>query len=156
MLELDCTGDLVDHALVNLPWQDWLTYWLTDLKPPLAPSYELGLRLTDDGEIQALNRDYRGQDVPTDVLAFSALEVGVPWVADAPLFLGDIVISVPTAQRQAAPGALTNELAWLAAHGLLHLLGWDHPDAPRLTQMLAKQEALLKQIGLGAPESYCE
>ncbi len=153
-LELDLTWHQVDPAEWNLPWQVWLTEWLTVLNPPPAPRYEIGLRLTDDQEIQTLNRDYRGYNTPTDVLAFSALETGMPIVPDAPLFLGDIVISIPTAQRQAVMGQVTQELAWLVAHGLLHLLGWDHPDAPRLDQMLTQQRRLLEQVGLTAPQPH--
>jgi len=65
-----------------------------------------------------------------------------------PLELGDIVISVPTASRQAAEHghSLARELLFLASHGLLHLLGWDHPDAHSLAAMLARQEALLAAV----------
>jgi probable rRNA maturation factor len=153
-LELDLTWHQVNPAEWDLPWQAWLVTWLAQLNPPPAPRYEVGLRLTDDQEIQTLNRDYRGQDTPTDVLAFSALETGVPIPPDAPVFLGDIVISIPTAQRQAVAGEVTQELAWLTAHGLMHLLGWDHPDTPRLDEMLARQRLLLEQVGLSAPQSY--
>jgi len=64
---------------------------------------------------------------------------------DEPLELGDIVISLETAARQAETGGtdLEAELLFLASHGLLHLLGWDHPDEPSLTAMLARQEALI-------------
>jgi probable rRNA maturation factor len=153
-LTLDLTWQNVEPAVYELPWPEWFTRWLSVLQPPPAPSYELSLRLTDDTEIQRLNRDYRGQDTPTDVLAFSALEAGVPCPPTVPLCLGDIVISVPTAYRQAAPGEAINELAWLAAHGLLHLLGWDHPDEERLAQMMAQQRVLLEQVGLTAPQAY--
>ena len=133
--------------------------------------YEINLRLTDDREIQSLNAQYRQQDRPTDVLAFAAAEANVPQVealpqvgeaqfsdeagrrshpSPIPLCLGDIVISVETAQRQARSQnhPLQTELAWLACHGLLHLLGWDHPDNATLAQMLDRQVALLQTIGL--------
>ncbi|MEN9214920.1 MAG: rRNA maturation RNase YbeY [Gloeomargarita sp. DG02_4_bins_56] len=153
-LELDLIVDHFDPIILNLSWQAWLPRWLTVLNPPPAPSYELGLRFTDDREIQTLNRHYRGQDTPTDVLAFSALEANVPSAAAAPLFLGDVVISVPTARRQAAPGEWVNELVWLAAHGLLHLLGWDHPDEQQLETMLHQQRLLLAEINLTPPQAY--
>ncbi len=138
-------------------WETWFQQWLEALYPhiPPAPSYELTLRLTDDAEIQALNAQYRHQNLPTDVLAFAALEVDCPQppvelLASLPVYLGDIVISVATAQRQAQQQghSLPTELAWLAAHGLLHLLGWDHPDEASLTGMLNQQEKLLMMIGL--------
>jgi probable rRNA maturation factor len=67
-----------------------------------------------------------------------------------PLYLGDVVISVDTAGRQAQQQGhpLQTELAWLAAHGLLHLLGWDHPDEERLVEMLNQQETLLQSVNL--------
>jgi probable rRNA maturation factor len=110
--------------------------------------------LTDDAEIQALNAQYRHQDKPTDVLAFAALEVDCPQPVKIqsrlPLYLGDIVISVNTAQWQAQQQehTLRIELAWLASHGLLHLLGWDHPDEESLTRMLNQQLILLQTTGL--------
>jgi probable rRNA maturation factor len=76
---------------------------------------EVALSLTDDRELHALNLQYANEDHPTDVLSFNQ---------DPPL-LGDIVISVPYARRQ-AKGALVDELIHLAVHGLAHLLGYDH------------------------------
>jgi probable rRNA maturation factor len=110
------------------------------------------LRLTNDAEIQSLNAQYRQKDQPTDVLAFAALEDELPLLPDQdePLYLGDIVISVETALVQAAQQghSLQVELAWLAAHALLHLLGWDHPDADSLLKMLHQQEILLQTVGM--------
>jgi probable rRNA maturation factor len=80
---------------------------------------ELSVVFCDDPFIHALNRDYRGKDKPTDVLSFpQGPETGV---------LGDIVISVPTAARQAAERGqpVGQEVEWLFLHGLLHLLGYD-------------------------------
>jgi probable rRNA maturation factor len=137
-------------------YQSWLTIWLNALAPQLSPihAYEVSLRLTDDAEIQQLNTDYRHQNQPTDVLSFAALETEIPGAAalheQQPLYLGDIIISVETAARQALETghSLPQEVAWLAAHGLLHLLGWDHPDDDSLTRMLDKQTQLLNLIDL--------
>ncbi|HEY9853389.1 MAG TPA: rRNA maturation RNase YbeY [Leptolyngbyaceae cyanobacterium] len=137
-------------------WQNWFSTWLETLQPDISPaqSYELSLRLTDDSEIQTLNAQYRQQNKPTDVLAFAALEVDSPQPEELlellPLYLGDIVISVDTASRQAQENGhpLSTELAWLAAHGLLHLLGWDHPDEDSLNGMLNQQNNLLETINL--------
>ena len=96
-------------------------------------------------------RNFRHKDQPTDVLSFAALEVDCPQLPDEePLYLGDIIISVETAARQAVVQghSLTVELSWLAAHGLLHLLGWDHPDEDSLVEMLTQQEEMLHSIGL--------
>lgn len=137
-------------------WSDWFQQWLEVMQIQLSPiqAYELSLRLTSDRDIQTLNAQYRHQDKPTDVLAFAALENSSPHSDEAyntqPLYLGDIIISVETAQRQAAAQnhSLSVELSWLATHGLLHLLGWDHPDEESLNQMLTKQQFLLNTVGL--------
>jgi probable rRNA maturation factor len=137
-------------------WTGWLERWLEIMQEelPEAIGYELSLRLTNDQEIQQLNHQYRQKDQPTDVLAFAALEGDYPLLAEEmaeePLYLGDVVISVDTAQRQAIDRehSLELELAWLAAHGLLHLLGWDHPDDESLGIMLKQQEVLLHSVNL--------
>lgn len=137
-------------------WTEWLERWLAVMQEelPEAIAYELSLRLTNDQEIQQLNHQYRQKDQPTDVLAFAALEGDYPLVAEEiaeePLYLGDVVISVDTAQRQARERehSLELELTWLAAHGVLHLLGWDHPDDESLAVMLRQQQALLCSVDL--------
>lgn len=85
--------------------------------------YEVSLRLTADASIRALNRDYRSKDEPTDVLAFAQQEG--PTAKLHPEVLGDLVISVETARKQAKSG-FDAELLHLASHGLCHLLGYDH------------------------------
>ena len=137
-------------------WESWFSEWINlmgcDIPP--APVCEIGLRLTDDREIQTLNFQYRNQDKPTDVLAFAALEVDSPQSMEIsnlePLYLGDIVISVDTAKKQAMQQghSLKTELAWLTSHGLLHLIGWDHPDEENLQRMLRKQVILLKTLSI--------
>lgn len=138
-------------------WERWFYQWLETLQPKISPAdaYELTLRLTNDSEIQALNAQYRQKNQPTDVLAFAALEVDSPQLKGQmqpfmPLYLGDLVISVETAYRQAREQghSLDTELAWLAAHGLLHLLGWDHPDEESLVRMLNQQQILLRIVNL--------
>lgn len=149
--------DIDTNEFISEPtWETWLQQWLESLQPdiPVAPAYELTLRLTDDEEIQTLNAQYRHKNQPTDVLAFAALEVDYPQPEELklsqPLYLGDIVISADTANRQAQQQghSLKIELAWLAAHGLLHLVGWDHPDEDSLTRMLKQQQILLNSVGL--------
>jgi probable rRNA maturation factor len=106
-----------------------------------------------DAEIAELNADWRQKEGPTDVLAFAAQDEATdgapPMPASGqaePLELGDIVISIETAARQAPEHGhdLEQELLFLASHGLLHLLGWDHPDEASLAAMLARQERLVK------------
>ncbi|MGB3532192.1 MAG: rRNA maturation RNase YbeY [Microcoleaceae cyanobacterium] len=137
-------------------WQQWFSQWLklvsTDLPP--AASYELSLRLSCDEGIGILNAQYRHQNKPTDVLAFASLEANLPHCDEClqsqPLYLGDIVISVNTAlsQAQQKRHSLKTELAWLASHGCLHLLGWDHPDLDSFNRMINQQVTLLQAINL--------
>jgi probable rRNA maturation factor len=135
-------------------WQQWFDAWLAAMQPDVSPigTYELSLRLTNDTEIHALNAQYRHVDRPTDVLAFAALDDEMPGMAalrsHLPVYLGDIIISVDTAQSQAHDHSLTQELAILATHGFLHLLGWDHPDDDRLWAMLQQQQILLAHVGV--------
>ncbi len=138
-------------------WESWFCQWVDIMQCDIPPAsaYEIGLRLTDDSEIQSLNSQYRHQDKPTDVLAFAALEVDSPDVTeidtdDEPLYLGDIIVSVDTARKQAIQQghSLKTELAWLTSHGLLHLIGWDHPDEESLRRMLKKQVMLLKTLSI--------
>lgn len=137
-------------------WETCFYTWIEDLRINLSPihAYELSLQLVNDSDIRRLNALYRQKDQPTDVLAFAALEAKTSQPAELwrafPVCLGDIVISVETAQRQAQQQAhsLKHELTWLAAHGLLHLLGWDHPDDESLTKMLNQQTELLQKINL--------
>lgn len=156
----DCFSQPADSELHRIEtvlpsletWATWFQAWLVTLKPDIsAQAYELSLRLTNDQEIRSLNAQYRQTDQPTDVLAFAALEVDWPQPPDqtVPVYLGDIVISVDTALKQAETNqiSLKRELAWLATHGLLHLLGWDHPDQGSLVQMLHQQDILLKAAG---------
>ena len=104
--------------------------------------FEVGLRLTTDVEIRALNRDYRAKDKPTDVLAFAQREG--PSAKLHPTLLGDIVISVETARKQAKRG-LEKELLHLASHGLCHLLGYDHRDDAEEKAMNARAAKLRKE-----------
>ena len=146
-------GSLLRAEDAPQAWSAHLARWLNELQSELpddlrSPTYSLGLRLTGDSAIAELNQLWRRQSGPTDVLAFAALEEAPPGVGDheQPLELGDIVISFETAARQADElgEALEQELLFLASHGLLHLLGWDHPDEPSLQAMLDRQERLLR------------
>ena len=97
----------------------------------------VALSLTDDAELRRLNREYAQEDHATDVLSFSQDEGAGP---KSPL-LGDIVISVPYARRQ-AKGRLVDELIHLAVHGLAHLLGYDHATKAEERVMFAYEAKL--------------
>ena len=106
---------------------------------------EVSVYLTDDGEIQELNHQYRGVDAPTDVLSFLMDETpGDPWL------LGDVVISLPRARSQAEAFGhdLDRELCYLAVHGTLHLLGYDDEDPSAAEKMALEAEAVMAELGI--------
>ena len=110
------------------------------------PGAELSILLCDDEVIRDLNREYRGKDKPTDVLAFPM------WEGDEPSpdqsILGDVVISIPTATRQAAERdrPIIAEVTFLLAHGLLHLIGHDHQTRREEAEMNTETERLLAAV----------
>ncbi len=117
-----------------------------------APAEGLvSLLLADDGELQQLNRDFRGKDKPTDVLSFPALEM------DRPL-LGDIAVAYGTAARDAAlqGKSMTDHLTHLLIHGYLHLLGHDHETQAEADAMEALEIRALATLGIANPYLLCE
>jgi len=106
---------------------------------------ELTVVLADDEAVRALNRQFRQLDSPTDVLSFPVAE-GPAFVtpADLPPYLGDVIISYPTALAQAAAQGhpLEEELTLLVVHGCLHLLGYDHDTEEERQRMWARQEEI--------------
>lgn len=116
---------------------------LRSLKLPRA---ELSVLLCDDATIHALNRDYRKKNKPTDVLAFAMREGDDGHLAGD--LLGDVIISLETATRQAKErGVVTrDEVMMLLAHGLLHLLGWDHQTDADDKRMRAETDRMLAVI----------
>lgn len=116
-----------------------------------SPEAEVTLVITDDEQVAALNSRYRGVEGPTDVLAFPAQEETPGFVSapEARAYLGDVLIALPYARRQAAElgRPLRDELRLLTVHGVLHLLGYDHAEPHQEAVMWAKQEAILSQIG---------
>ncbi|HKA89177.1 MAG TPA: rRNA maturation RNase YbeY [Haliangiales bacterium] len=105
-----------------------------------TPAFDVGLVLTDDDEIHALNRAWRKKDRPTDVLAFAMREG--EGGALHPGALGDVVISVETAARQKRRRRLEDEIFFLWSHGLCHLLGYDHRTDAEEAEMNARMATL--------------
>jgi probable rRNA maturation factor len=118
----------------------------------IEPHTEVSLVLADDEYIHTLNLQYRGKDCPTDVLSFALNEGEEPEVIDGPeeVLLGDIIISVETAARQAAEygHSLERELAYLTVHGILHLLGYDHMTEEEKQEMRHEEEHVLSLLGI--------
>lgn len=126
---------------------DALSRWLRRVAPATARG-AVTVALVTDRRIQQLNRQFRGKDIPTDVLSFPA---------DEPETLGDVVIARGVARRQAreAGHELATEIRVLALHGLLHLLGYDHErDGGRMARLEARlrrkgnlREGLIERTG---------
>ncbi|HYM14863.1 MAG TPA: rRNA maturation RNase YbeY [Dehalococcoidia bacterium] len=114
----------------------------------VAKPAELSVLLADDATVRELNHRYRGTDAATDVLSFSQAEgEGFAQPEGTAPHLGDVVISVDTARRQAAEAgaSLQDEVAHLLVHGVLHLLGYDHEEADEAAAMRAREDAVLGQ-----------
>ncbi len=122
----------------------------------LPETVEVAIRLTTDAEVQALNRDYRGKDSPTNVLSFPML--GSDAVAalsknPLPALLGDIVLARETCANEAIKKnvPLADHASHLIVHGSLHLLGYDHIDDDDAAQMEAIETAAMAALGLHQP-----
>lgn len=118
----------------------------------LTENNEVSLVFCDDAYIQGLNKDYRGKDQPTDVLSFALNEGAEPVIVDGPaqVLLGDIVISLETAARQAEEynHSLEREVAYLTVHGMLHLLGYDHMTEEDKAEMRMEEEYVLSLLSI--------
>jgi probable rRNA maturation factor len=113
-----------------------------------AEALSCSLSLVDDAEIHRLNQSYRGKDRPTDVLAFAMREGdGEPLDRSE---LGDVIISVDTARRQ-AKGSLPDEVFFLWSHGLCHLLGYDHRTDAEEAEMNERMRVLRLEGARGGP-----
>jgi probable rRNA maturation factor len=118
----------------------------------VAPPYEVSLVFTDSETVQQLNRDYRGVDEPTDVLAFYMLpqkgaDSSFALPPDGVTRLGEVIISYPQAAEQAKEQGHSpeRELALLVIHGILHLLGYDHEEPEEERKMRERERELLER-----------
>jgi probable rRNA maturation factor len=118
----------------------------------VVPPYEVSLVFTDSETVKQLNRDYRGVDEPTDVLAFYMLpqkgsDSSFALPPDGVTRLGEVIISYPQAVEQAREQGheTEKELALLVIHGILHLLGYDHEEAKEEIKMRRRERELLEK-----------
>ena len=111
---------------------------------------EVSIVFVDEEYIRHLNKQYRGVDYPTDVLAFAMHEGESFCMVEEELILGDVVVSLPVAQRQSMEygHGLLREVAYLVVHGVLHLLGYDHQTEEDRRVMRAREEAVLGRLEL--------
>lgn len=149
-LDFDCT-DLIEKVIIECLDFEECPY-----------EAEVSVLLTNDKEIQEINKDFRGKDAPTDVLSFPAIEYekagdfsflddlleGYFNPETGELILGDIVISVDTAYRQAEEygHSIIREIAFLTAHSMFHLMGYDHMTDEERVIMEEKQKQVLDKL----------
>lgn len=120
---------------------------------------EISVVFIDNQQIQELNREYRGKDMPTDVLSFPISENGEYEINHdtGAVILGDVAISMEKAVEQAEKydHSLEREIGFLTAHSVLHLLGYDHEKGGLdRVRMREKEEQVMTQLGLPSSSSY--
>jgi probable rRNA maturation factor len=122
-----------------------------------APLVEIAVRLTDDAEVHALNRDFRGRDKPTNVLSFPQVQADLLDTLsnsdDGEILLGDIVLARETCAREAAEKGISvaDHATHLIVHGTLHLVGYDHMDDASAQAMEALEVKALASLGIANP-----
>ena len=114
---------------------------------------ELGITLADAANQRQLNRDYRGQDEPTNVLAFSVWKAGTRLPSGAPVLLGDVVLALETVVEEAAEQEkpIGDHFVHLTVHGVLHLLGYDHLTRAEAATMESLERSILAELGIPDP-----
>lgn len=119
---------------------------------PLSPAavHEMGVVFSSDDIVHELNREWRGKDQPTNVLAFADAEPPPP---GAPWQMGDVVVAFATtrAEAEAAELPLADHAAHLVVHGVLHLFGYDHQDDDEASRMERLETAILAGLGIADP-----
>lgn len=147
---------LVSNLQEEVAVDDSLTAFLTGVVREVLESdgygeeAEVSLVFVDDAYIRGLNHQYRGVDSPTDVLSFAMQEGEALPGEEEEIILGDVVISLQTAGRQAREygHSFRREVAYLTVHGVLHLLGYDHQDEEERRVMRRKEEEVLSRLNL--------
>ncbi len=147
---------LIEEGIEAEPGAEWLQKVMEKalMSENVPSNIEISLVITGQAKMQELNREYRGQDQPTDVLSFALSEsskdepaafIGPP---DGLLHLGEIIISYPQAliQAQEHDHTIKKELALLIVHGVLHILGYDHEKPEMEPLMLAREKEILTAL----------
>ena len=139
-------------------WEEVFFCWIKvikeDKKFPLPKfifnkkRFSLGLQIIDDNEMSSINQKWMNKSGTTDVLSFPIIS-DIDFMEDSFFIeLGDLFISLETAYRQSLEfkHSIKKEILWLASHGFLHLLGWEHKDEYQLDNMLNFQEYLISRL----------
>jgi probable rRNA maturation factor len=147
---LDETNEMTEVAIEQI--EGLLN--LAQKKLHISEPCELSVTFVDNKRIREINREYRGKDKPTDVISFALEELGEGEIqisgANMPRVLGDIIISTDKAREQATDygHSVERELGFLAVHGFLHLLGYDHETEAEEKEMFDLQRSILDEYGL--------
>ena len=141
--------DLQVAVAADLPSEQQFSTWATAALVAAAGDEELTIRVVGAEESQALNRDYRGKDKPTNVLSFPA---DLPDEIDVNL-LGDMIICAPVVAKEAQEQGKTEHDHWahMVVHGTLHLQGYDHIDDQEAEQMELLEAEILAGLGIANP-----
>lgn len=145
----------VQRAVVapGIPDDATLHAWIDTLLATRTGPAALVIRIVDEAESRALNRDYRGKDRSTNVLSFPFdAPPGVP-AAETGGLLGDLVVCAPVVAREAAEQGKSLDAHWahMVTHGVLHLLGYDHEDDDEAQAMEDRERELLAALGFSDP-----
>jgi len=154
--EIQITVEEEFHGLVDEDWVGRIAQQALRAEGVASP-YEVSLVFADAETVQRLNRDYRGVDEATDVLAFSMLpqkegDSSFVLPPDGITHVGEVIVCYPWAVEQAKEEghSVDKEVALLIIHGILHLLGYDHEKTEEEAKMRAREKELLEEIAQGA------
>jgi probable rRNA maturation factor len=153
-LEIDFSDEINELTQEEIDEIEKLLNYTAE-KENVQDGSELSVTFVSNERIQEINREYREKDRPTDVISFALEEMGEGELeivgGDIPRVLGDIIISIPKAREQAVDynHSFMRELGFLAVHGLLHLLGYDHMNEQDEKRMFDRQKEILDGYGLG-------
>ena len=133
----------------GMPEEDAIRQWVLQALPEQKKTSELTIRVVDEAEITALNRQYRGKEGATNVLSFPY--EAIPGVASG--LLGDIVICAPVVASESVAQDKPLDAHWahIVIHGVLHLLGYDHHQDDAAHKMEARETELLDSLGYANP-----
>jgi probable rRNA maturation factor len=147
---IDETNSLSDNELIQI--ENILSF--ASKNQNVEQGSEISITFVTNESIKEINREYRQKDYPTDVISFAMEEIGEGEIevvgGDIPRILGDIIISIPKAKEQAEEygHSFMRELSFLAVHGFLHLLGYDHETEEDEKEMFSLQREILDEYGL--------
>lgn len=151
------TIDILDETEQVTPQQQELVAKLLEfaaIQEKVTEGSEVSVTFVNNERIHEINKEYRQKDAPTDVISFAMEEMGEGEIEiigeDVPAVLGDIIISIDRTKEQAEEygHSYERELGFLAIHGFLHLLGYDHMNEEDEKVMFSRQKELLEQYGL--------